>query len=202
MSAQNVTAPKRIVGVCGAPDSVTSERPSHASRGALRILGSARRPSPRLLPQHSLASSPTDRTDRLRLCTRPATTGRPVRIWDDGSRIDHNLRSPLDLRGTLGIRGPGERAGPPPAGPRASGRATRRASCRGTGVRAAPVDASSTTAAAVSASVRQPPWALGGSVRSVGVSEVDTSMTMDPGRAPTRGIRWPKRQGGAPCRFW
>ena len=62
--------------------------------------------------------------------------------------------------------------------------------------------ASSTTAAAVSASVRQPPWALCGSVRSVGASEVDTSMTMDPGRAPTRSTRWPKREGGAPCRFW
>jgi hypothetical protein len=40
---------------------------------------------------------------------------------------------------------------------RASGRATRRTSSRGTGVRAAPVDASSTRAAAVSASARQPP---------------------------------------------
>ena len=79
---------------------------------------------------------------------------------------------------------------------RTSGRATRRASSRDTGVRAASVDASSSVGVGAAATV-------GAGVRSVGVyGGGHTSMTMDPGRSPTRCIRWPEGEGGAPCRFW
>ena len=99
----------------------------------------------------------------VRLRTGPRLTARPVRT----ARLADDAFPMTEMVGVLPGSGLGaacagrERAHPKPDRSRAS-RATRRASWRGTGVRAASVEASSTAAAAVSGLVRQAAWARTG----------------------------------------